>query len=115
MSLSFGREGEVKVRAARGIVNSPQAATVRFNYGAADPKSHAGAIRLGGEKRIEDLVQMLWGQPHAGIADGHLKLIVFHSERLDGELPRSAHGLHRIDAVYHEVHHDLLQLHAIPH
>src|SRR5260370_26424600 len=51
--------------------------------------------------------------PHR-IADGHQKLLVFLSLRLDCELSRPVHRLHRFNAVNHEVHDDLLQLHAIP-
>jgi hypothetical protein len=40
---------------------------------------------------------------------------VFRSLRLDGELARPTQVLHRIDAVSDQVHHDLLQLHAISH
>src|SRR5207237_493755 len=63
----------------------------------------------------EDLVRMLHGQPDAGIADAYRELPVFGSLRLDGELARPIHILHRVDAVRDEVHHDLLQLHAISH
>jgi hypothetical protein len=42
-------------------------------------------------------------------------LVVFRSLRLDRELARSVHVLHRIDPIDHKVHEHLLQLHAIPH
>jgi len=105
----------MKACAARRVVGSPQPAAMRFNDGAADPQPHAGAVSFGGEKGIEDLVRLPWRQAYAGIADRHEKLVVFRSLRPDGEFPRSIHDLHGIDAVRHEVHHDLLQLHAIPH
>jgi len=56
---------------------------MRFDNGAADPKSHTGAVRFSGEERIEHLVRLLWGQPHPGIADRHQKLLVFRSLRVD--------------------------------
>ena len=87
---------------------------MRFNDGAADGQSHADPMRLGGKEGVEDLVRLLRRQPHAGIADTHHKLLVSRSVRLDGEFARPLHILHRINAVHHEVHHDLLQLHAIP-
>ena len=71
-------------------------------------------MRLRGKEGVEDLVRLLRGQPNAGIADTNHKLLVSRSVRLDGEFARPLHILHRIDAVHHEVHHDLLQLHAIP-
>ena len=88
---------------------------MRRNNGTADGQSHTGPVNLRGKKRIEDLVRLLRGQPHAAIADGHHKVFVFRSLRLDGELARPIHTIHRIDAVTDEVHHDLLQLHAISH
>jgi hypothetical protein len=51
-----------------------------------------------------------WGGSPNSIADGHLKLLVFRPLRLDGYLTPSVHILHRIDAVEHEVHENLLQL-----
>jgi hypothetical protein len=34
-----------------------------FNDGAADPKTHAGAMKLRGKERIEDLVRLCEGSP----------------------------------------------------
>jgi hypothetical protein len=86
---------------------------MRFDDGAADSKSHAGPVGLGSKEGIEDLLRLLWGQPHAVIADEHHKLLGFRSLRLGDWFPRPIHILHRIDAVHEEIHHDLLQLHTI--
>jgi len=43
---------------------------MRFDDGAADGRSHAGAVGFGSKEGIEDLVRLLRGQSHAGIADG---------------------------------------------
>ncbi len=40
----------------------PAAAPVRFNNRNADPESHAGAVNVGGEERIKNLVRLLQGQ-----------------------------------------------------
>jgi hypothetical protein len=29
-------------------------------------------VSLGAKKCIEDLLRLLWGEPYAGVADGHL-------------------------------------------
>ncbi len=94
---------------------SPQAAAMRFNDRAADPKSHACAVSFGGKERIEDLVPVLRGKSHAGIAHGHKGLLVFSPLRLDDQLARPLHIPHRIDAIDHQVHQHLLQLHAVSH
>jgi len=52
---------------------------MRFNYGAADGQSHADPMRLRGKEGVEDLVRLLRGQPHAGIADTNHKLLVSRS------------------------------------
>jgi len=88
---------------------------MRFNDGTADPKSHAGPLRLGGKERIKDLIGLLRREPHAGIADRDHQLAVFGLLRLDGEFARPIYIFHRIDAISHEVHQHLLQLHAISH
>jgi hypothetical protein len=110
-----GGQSELKSCAARRIVGSPQAGTVRFNNGAADPQPHARAVSLGGKERIKDLVRLLRWQPHARIADRDQHLTILTALRLDGELARPIHISHRVDAVHHEVHQHLLQLHAISH
>src|ERR1700682_1499338 len=111
-----GGQGELKGCAARRIVGSPQTAAVRFNNGAADPQSHARAVSLGGKERIKELVYLLRWQPRAGIADRDEHLTILTTAlRLDGELARPIHSLHRINAVHHEVHQHLLELHSMSH
>jgi hypothetical protein len=114
MDLDFGGKAEVKACAARRSIGSPQAAAVRFHDGTADPKAHAGAVRLGGKKGIKDLVRLLMGKSHSSIANRHHNLLVLPSLRLDGQLARPIHIPHRINAIYHEIHQHL-QLHSIPH
>ena len=87
---------------------------MRFNYGATDGQSHADPMGLRGKEGVEDLVRLLRGQPHTGIADTHHKLLVSRSVRPDSEFARSIYILHRIDAIHDKVHHDLLLSHAIP-
>ena len=67
-----GGQGELKSCAARRIVGSPQAASVRVDNRAADPESHTRAVSLGGKERIKDLVRLLCGQPSASIVDRDL-------------------------------------------
>jgi len=55
MGLGLGGQRELKSCAAWGVVGSPQAAAMRLNDGSVDPKPHAGAVRLGGEKWIESI------------------------------------------------------------
>ena len=43
---------------------------MRFNDRAADAKSHAGAVGLGGNKRVEDLVRLLrWQGKRQALTD----------------------------------------------
>ena len=62
----------MKAGAVRRVSGSPQAAAMRFNNRAADAEPHAGTVRLCSKKCIEDLFRLLWGEPYAGITDGHL-------------------------------------------
>jgi hypothetical protein len=98
---------------AAHLVGSPQAAAVRFNNGAADPQPHARAVSLGGKERIEELVLLLRRQPRARIADRDQHLTILAALRPDGQHACSVCILHRFDAVHHQVHQHLLQLHAI--
>src|SRR2546429_5025872 len=92
--LGFDRQGEVEACAARRVVGSPQAATMRFNDGAADPKSHAGPMRFRGKERIKDLVRLLRRQAYAGIADRHHELL--RSEEHTSELQSRLHLVCRL-------------------
>src|SRR6267378_2552557 len=83
MCVDVGGQSKVKTCAARRVVGGPQAAAMRFNDGAADPKPHAGPVRFGGKKRIEDLVRLLRGQPYSGIADRDQQLFIFPALRFD--------------------------------
>src|ERR1700734_143457 len=98
-------------------MSSPQAAPVCFNNRAADPQYHAHArtMSLGGKECIKDLVRLLRWKPNASIADRDQHLTILAVLRLDGELSPPIHFLHGINAIHHEVHQNLLQLHAISH
>src|SRR5260370_16458001 len=102
----------MKTCAARRVVGSPQAPTMRFNDGAADAKSHAGPVRLGSKEGIEDLFRLLRGKPYAGIADGHQNFFFLRSLGLDGHLAYSIHFLPPIHAVHNEFHQHLFQFHT---
>src|ERR1700730_3044933 len=77
--IAFDGQGEIKSGAGGGVVGGSQAADMRLNDGAADPKSHAGAVNLGGKEGIKDLVRVLMGASHAVIAARPLKLGMIHS------------------------------------
>src|SRR5216110_956512 len=88
---------------------------MRLHDGAANAKSHTGAVGFGSKESIEDLVRLLRGKPYTGVTDRDQKLLVFRSLRPDGELPRPILVLHRFDAIDHQVHQHLLHLHAVGH
>src|SRR5580700_1359317 len=115
VSFDFSGKGEVKGCTAGRVGGSPQAPAVRFQDGTADPESHAGPLRLGSKKRIKDLIRVLWREAHAGIGHRDQHLIILAPLRLDSELARAIRVFHRVDAVDHEVHEHLLQLHMISH
>jgi hypothetical protein len=70
-------------------------------------------MTLGGKKRVKDLVRLLRWKSDAGIADRDQQLTVLAALRLDPDFVCPIHILHRVNAVHHEVHEHLLQLHAI--
>jgi hypothetical protein len=50
---------------------------MRFDNRAADAKSHACAVSLGGKEGVKDLICLVPGQSHPGIADRQQQFIVF--------------------------------------
>src|ERR1700680_4895773 len=102
-----GGQGELKSCTPPGGAGGPQAAAIRLNDRPTDGQPHTSPIILGRKKCPEDLVRLLRGQSHAGIADRdqHLSIAGF---RLNGKLTSASRFLHGIDAVEHEVHENLL-------
>src|SRR5271168_1639587 len=90
----------------------PQLPAMRLHNGTADGQPHAAALRLGGKERRKDLIHLLHWQPHARVTDRELELTVLQL-RLHSKL--SAGVFHGFDAVEHEVHENLLQLHTVYH
>src|SRR5437764_14981632 len=96
MAVGFGRKGEVKDCTPGRVGGGPYASAMRFDDGAADPESHAGPLRFGGEEWIEDLIR-LRRQAHACIAHRHHELAVFGLLRTDGQLARPLYIPHRVN------------------
>ena len=62
---------KVKRCPSSGVRGGPHAAAMRLDNGTGDRQSQPGAVWLGGKERVEDLVSLVVGQPHAGIGDGN--------------------------------------------
>jgi hypothetical protein len=60
LGCDFSRQGELKRCARLGACRGPQATAMRFDDGTANRQSHAGALRFGGKKCIEDLLCLFW-------------------------------------------------------
>src|SRR5467141_4831589 len=87
---------------------------MRLNDRPADGQSHTSPVILGRKECPEDLVHLLREKPHAGIADRDQQLTIA-GFRLDGKLTSATSFLHGIDAIEHEVHENLLELHTVYH
>src|SRR2546430_272778 len=109
-----GGQGELKGCATGGVSVGPQAATMRLNDRPTDGQPHTRPVILGRKECPEDLVRLLRGQSHTGIADRDQQLTIADF-RLDGKLTSATRFLHGVDAVEHEVHENLLQLHTVCH
>src|SRR5262249_43083933 len=96
------RQAETKDRAAWSICGCPQAAAMGFNDGATDGQSHAGAVRLRREERIEDVLRA-WGEANAHVsdADQQVMTVIIIMSRRDGDLALAVNVLHRLDTVHH--------------
>src|SRR6266404_1769991 len=107
-------QGEPKSCAPPGGTGRPQAAAMRLDDRATDGQPHTGPVILGSKECPEDLVRLLRGQSHTGIADRDQQLTIA-GFRLDGKLTSATRFLHGIDAIKHEVHENLLQLDTVYH
>ena len=76
--------------------------------GAADGESHAGALGLGREERLENLVRVR-REPDAAVGDQNQQVLVLIAARGHHDSARVIHVLHRLDAVHYQVEEHLLQ------
>src|ERR1700691_1232984 len=102
----------MKSSAPSTIGACPQLPAMRLHNRTADGQPHSAALRLGGKERRKDLIHLRRWQSHAGVTDRELKVTVLQL-RLYRKL--SAGVLHGFDAVKHEIHEYLLQLHTVYH
>src|SRR5258705_3032363 len=107
-------QSELKSCTLPGGTGGPQAAAMRLDDRATDGQPHTGPVILGSKECVEDLVRLLRGQSHTGIADRDQQLTIA-GFRLDGKLTSATRFLHGIDAIKHEVHENLLQLDTVYH
>jgi hypothetical protein len=103
--------GKVKRRGSAGVRGCPQTAAVPLDDRAADRQSHAGALRLGAETPLEDLISVFARQPGSRVAHGDGEVAIGRNARRDGHF--SARGLHSLDALENEVHQHLPELHEV--
>src|ERR1700730_6832756 len=109
-----GGQGELKGCGTSGGSVGPQEAAMRLNDRPTDGQPHANPLILGSKECPEDLVRLLRAQSRTGIADRDQQLTMV-GFRLDGKLTSATRFLHGIDAIEHEVHENLLQLHTVCH
>src|ERR1700722_1169423 len=113
-SVCVHRQGELKRGPARYICRGPQPPTVSFDDRTADRESHSHATRFGGEEGVEQPFRNLGGYPDAAIrhTDEHLLRLILSGS--DHQFARPiCDRLHRLNAIHHQVDHDLLQLDPI--
>ncbi len=107
-------QGELKGCTAPGSAGGPQAPAVGLDDRTADGQPHTSPVIFGRKECIEDLFRLLRRKSPTGITDRDQQLSIA-GFRPDGKLTSARHSLHGIDAVEHEVHENLLQLHAVRH
>src|SRR5215813_12064242 len=86
-------------------------AAMRLDDPAADGQPHACSTQFGGEKRLENAVSASFRKPNTGIAHGNKQLTILSPHR--GDVQFAALLLHGLDAIEHEIHQNLLQLHPV--
>src|SRR6267154_2494805 len=115
MPLALSRQRETKTGPARRVAVSPQAPAMRLNNRSANREPHTGPLRFRRKKCLENLIRLLRRQAHSRVADRHYNFFVFCFLRLNQQLSLPIHIFHRLDAIDHQVHKNLLQQHAISH
>ena len=109
-----GQELKHKTCAARRVIGSRQAASMRFDNRAADAKAACRCRELLVVKKALK-ISSAWCRGNltlVSLTDSSSSLFRAGCE-LTGQLTRPIHVVHGVDAIHDEVHQHLLQLHAI--
>src|SRR6266481_4640512 len=106
-------QGEVERRATAAVAVGPDPPAMRFDDRLADCQAHSAALWFRGKERIKYLVGLAQGYPGSCVIYGDLDLAVLAQLRLHRK--HAASILHRLDAIQHQVHEQLLKLHPICH
>src|SRR5580704_62628 len=105
---------EDKGRPGMSAANHSEAATMRFDYRAADREPHSHAERLGRDERLEYGVRHLGGDPGSGIDHGDLDgLFAVVPDLDDDRSSRAVRRFHRIHRVAEQVQQHLLNLNSV--
>src|SRR2546423_13750489 len=92
---------ELKGCGASGVGARPQSAAMRFDNLPTDRQSHAGALRFGGEERLENAIGSIRGDSNTRITHGNQQLTIRGLLRSDGQF--TAPIFHRLETVEHEI------------
>ena len=76
MRCERGGQGELKSCAPPGGTGGPQTAAMRLNDRPTDGQPHTSPVILGRKECLEDLIRLLRGQSHTGIADRDQQLTI---------------------------------------
>src|SRR3984957_845388 len=109
--LWLHRQRELESDAPSRIGAGPKTAAMRLDDPAADGQPHARSIRFGGEKRIENALKASFGKANPAIAHGDKEVTILRPRR--GNVEFATPLLHGLDAIEHEIHQNLLQLHPV--
>jgi PIN domain len=104
-------QGEVERRATPAVAVGPDLSAMRFDDRLADCEAHTAALWFGGEEGIEDLVRCSGRQP-TPVSLTEISTCP-HSSRFRLGREHSADLLRCLDAIEHQVHQYLLQLHPV--
>ena len=105
---------EIKRRALVAVIFRPNTAVVRLDDRSADRQSHPQPFALGGEKRLEDLIELIARQTRPVITDRnpkHVRTVQFRPQQ-NVPLVRRAIS-HRVKRVEQKIEQDLLQLNLV--
>src|SRR5271165_3981298 len=109
--LSLAGQCELKDGTPFCVGARPQAAAMRLDDPPTDGQSHTGALRFCREECVENALGLIDRKTDARITHRNLELAMLGPFRCDGQF--TTRLSHCLDAVEHEVHQNLLQLHAI--
>src|SRR6202051_4187619 len=114
ISIPYTRQTELKISTLVNVGGSPDFPSMCFHDRTADRQPHADSAGLGSKKWLKKLIQLIGGNPPAGITNRNNDVVRSLVPRNQKQFFRMVLlPIHGLDGIQHQIKDHLLQLYGI--